>query len=219
MSVLRFPPIARLAAGRMVELGVGRCGDALAEALYRFVSRQDDLPGAGAGLRPSGLSPEAVAFALQFLAHIVWLDVLFAAGTGNPASGGEAGSAAGGPDGERDRERERERVMVDAPGRELAILLAAAHLRAPACLRPRDVPATSDLGRSFARHLEAWFARHDVDKPTLSPSVLVTGQFWVNGVKDERRCHSFVRDGRIQFLDDCTHSLAGKTVDLPEIDP
>ena len=54
MSVLRFPSIARLAAGRMVELGVGRCGDALAEALYRFVSRQEDLPGGGAGLRPSG---------------------------------------------------------------------------------------------------------------------------------------------------------------------
>lgn len=31
-------------------------------------------------------------------------------------------------------------------------------------------------------------------------------------------CHSFVRAGRIQFLDDCTHALAGQTVDLPEID-
>ena len=29
-------------------------------------------------------------------------------------------------------------------------------------------------------------------------------------------CHSFVTDGRIQFLGDCTHSLAGQTVDLPE---
>lgn len=28
-------------------------------------------------------------------------------------------------------------------------------------------------------------------------------------------CHSFVTDGRIQFLGDCTHDLAGKTVDLP----
>lgn len=29
-------------------------------------------------------------------------------------------------------------------------------------------------------------------------------------------CHSFVTDGRIQFLGDCTHSLAGQTVDLPD---
>lgn len=28
-------------------------------------------------------------------------------------------------------------------------------------------------------------------------------------------CHSFVRDGRIQFLGDCTHQLAGQTVPLP----
>ena len=29
------------------------------------------------------------------------------------------------------------------------------------------------------------------------------------------RCHSFVRDGGIQFLTDCEHGLAGQTVDLP----
>lgn len=62
-----------------------------------------------------------------------------------------------------------------------------------------------------------WTFNGDVEKPTLSPSVLVTGQFWVDGVKAERRCHSFVRDGRIEFLGDCTHALAGRTVDLPEL--
>jgi len=30
-------------------------------------------------------------------------------------------------------------------------------------------------------------------------------------------CHSFIRDGKIQFLGDCTHALAGQTVDLPEL--
>lgn len=29
-------------------------------------------------------------------------------------------------------------------------------------------------------------------------------------------CHSFVIDGRIQFLEDCTHGLAGQTVNLPD---
>ncbi len=28
-------------------------------------------------------------------------------------------------------------------------------------------------------------------------------------------CHTFVTDGRIQFLGDCTHVMAGQTVDLP----
>jgi len=175
LSVLRFPAIARLVAGRMLELGVGRCGDALGEALYRFVSRQDDPAGGGSGGRRSGLSPGAVAFALQFLAHIVWLDVMFAPGAPREANGGGAGTAAVELDGERDRARER--AMVDAPGRELAILLAAANLRAPGQLWPRDVPVTSDLGRSFARHLEAWFARHDVERSPRWPTALDVASF------------------------------------------
>ncbi|MCZ4340562.1 hypothetical protein O4H52_03015 [Sphingomonadaceae bacterium G21617-S1] len=28
-------------------------------------------------------------------------------------------------------------------------------------------------------------------------------------------CHSFVRNGQIEFLSDCTHALAGQTVPLP----
>ncbi len=31
-------------------------------------------------------------------------------------------------------------------------------------------------------------------------------------------CHSFVRDGRIEFLGDCTHKLAGQTIELPEVE-
>lgn len=29
-------------------------------------------------------------------------------------------------------------------------------------------------------------------------------------------CHSFIKDGKIQFLGDCTHALANQTVDLPD---
>lgn len=49
----------------------------------------------------------------------------------------------------------------------------------------------------------------DFDKPTLSPSVL-----YVNGT----RCHSFIKDGKIQFLSDCDHALAGQTVELPDFE-
>jgi hypothetical protein len=30
-------------------------------------------------------------------------------------------------------------------------------------------------------------------------------------------CHSYVTDGKIRFLDDCTHELAGKTVELEDV--
>jgi hypothetical protein len=47
-----------------------------------------------------------------------------------------------------------------------------------------------------------------MEAPTFEPSILVEGA--------RSRCHSFVREGRIKFLSDCTHELAGQTVDLPE---
>jgi hypothetical protein len=50
------------------------------------------------------------------------------------------------------------------------------------------------------------------DKATVNPSLLVNGHIL------ERRCHSFIRDGKIQFLADCFHELAGKTVDIPDFD-
>ena len=52
----------------------------------------------------------------------------------------------------------------------------------------------------------------DVLAPTLSPSLLQSrteGEDHVPYV-----CHSFVVDGRIQFLGDCTHPLANQTVEL-----
>ena len=60
-----------------------------------------------------------------------------------------------------------------------------------------------------------WTFNGDIDMPTLSPSIDATTAFR-NG-KPRSRCHSFVRDGRIEFLGDSTHVLAGQTVELPEI--
>lgn len=56
---------------------------------------------------------------------------------------------------------------------------------------------------------DRWRFNGDLERPTLSPSYLT----WT----DDARCHSFVKDGRIRFLGDCTHDLAGQTVDLPEL--
>lgn len=77
-----------------------------------------------------------------------------------------------------------------------------------------------------------WNGNHDA--PTFFPSVKVTCGHYAPGwngnacwcTYDAEHpedpsgfkcgiCHSFVTDGKIQFLSDCTHALAGKTVELP----
>jgi hypothetical protein len=63
-----------------------------------------------------------------------------------------------------------------------------------------------------------WGFNGDGDKPTFTPSVLVRypGEDAGQNGAPPAICHSFVIDGRIQFLGDCTHALAGQTVDLPD---
>lgn len=79
-----------------------------------------------------------------------------------------------------------------------------------------------------------WTYNGNPDAPTFTPSVLCQGKQtekdasgrwtgeWVRGPDGEPLpfvCHSFITDGRIQFLGDCTHALAGQTVDLPDWEP
>jgi len=54
-----------------------------------------------------------------------------------------------------------------------------------------------------------WGFNGNLDKPTFTPSLLVRGVFV---------CHSFIKDGKIQYLNDCTHNLAGQTIEMEEID-
>lgn len=77
--------------------------------------------------------------------------------------------------------------------------------------------------------LVIWGFNGSGDAPTFVPSVLVRGgarlteDEWRRVMageqvdRPERVCHSFVRDGRIEFLADSTHALAGRTVDLPDM--
>lgn len=60
-----------------------------------------------------------------------------------------------------------------------------------------------------------WTFNGDMEKPTFRASMLVKWTRTVDGVVDFV-CHSFVTDGKIEFLDDCTHKLKGQTVDLPD---
>jgi hypothetical protein len=56
---------------------------------------------------------------------------------------------------------------------------------------------------------QAWKFNGDFERPTFTPSVLVAKD------QPEQRCHSFIIEGKIRFLTDCHHNLAGQTVDLP----
>ena len=70
--------------------------------------------------------------------------------------------------------------------------------------------------KSLQRLTKAWTFNGDVEKPTFNPSIKTTGTNEEEGIKYV--CHSFVRDGKIQFLSDCTHELKNKTVDLPDVE-
>jgi hypothetical protein len=64
-----------------------------------------------------------------------------------------------------------------------------------------------------------WSWNGSLDRPTFTPSIRVqwTRRASIVEPQAECVCHSFVTDGRIEFLGDCTHALAGQTVDLPEV--
>lgn len=60
-----------------------------------------------------------------------------------------------------------------------------------------------------------WTWNGSLANPTFSPSLLVKGGDFEH---PHAICHSFIRDGKIQFLSDCTHTLAGKTIEMPEVE-
>jgi hypothetical protein len=80
-----------------------------------------------------------------------------------------------------------------------------------------------------------WSFNGNFEKPTFSPSILYTSGHYCSHAKPgdcwcdykEKygkespfkcvRCHSFVTDGKIQFLSDSTHELAGQTVEMEDI--
>lgn len=102
----------------------------------------------------------------------------------------------------------RAKRVVDSEGREYGW-----RIECPAC--------RADTGNgahilTTGEHLPTrWGFNGDADRPTFTPSLLCRYPFG-----EERRevvCHSFITDGRIQYLGDCTHAMAGQTVDLPEL--
>lgn len=60
---------------------------------------------------------------------------------------------------------------------------------------------------------ERWDFNGDMLFPTFRASYLAEG----NWKGKPTRCHSFVTDGKIEYLSDSTHSLAGQTVQMVDI--
>jgi len=119
LPVLRFPAIARLVADRILALGLTAAGSGLAGAIFRYTAVRD-LGGLG------GPTPEGVGFGVRFLAHTVWLSLLF----GSPG--------------------------VEENGGDLAAMLVAAEEVDRRLVLPPDVDANSDLGRRFFAALQTW---------------------------------------------------------------
>lgn len=61
---------------------------------------------------------------------------------------------------------------------------------------------------------DSWKIDETVVGVTIKPSVLVR----VPNHPQLERCHSFITNGEIRFLGDCTHDLKNKTVPLPEFE-
>ena len=96
----------------------------------------------------------------------------------------------------------------------------------PGCKELHQVTILEVGPRGRERVGPCWGFNGDYDAPTFTPSILVTWsepsdvpEEFDDTSKDKQMvCHSFVCDGRIQFLGDCTHELAGQTVDLPAME-
>jgi hypothetical protein len=115
----------------------------------------------------------------------------------------------------------------DGDGKQLGLMIYC-----PACKSSHAFLVNSNIPG------QNWSLDGNMERPTFSPSMLVRGTMYPSGSQwpneDEHKrlmsgedmrsqmkpyvCHSFVRDGKIQYLNDCTHALKGQTIDLPEHD-
>lgn len=105
----------------------------------------------------------------------------------------------------------------------------------PGCINV--YPGSTGLHRlpvNSAEKSPSWSWDGNLELPTLSPSILTT--YWicaygidtcyetspcencsVDSTKTRKVCHSFLKAGVFEFLSDCTHSLAGQHIPLPDL--
>jgi hypothetical protein len=89
--------------------------------------------------------------------------------------------------------------------------IAAIGFICPGCGSHHQVPVDNP---------DSWTWNGDANSPTVNPSLLATSDRWDKEQQrwvEARRCHSFIRDGFIQFLADCNHDKANQTIELPHL--
>ena len=80
--------------------------------------------------------------------------------------------------------------------------------RCPACKCSHGVPI--DGARK-------WDFNGNMESPSLSPSILIS-YGGANPPDRSNICHCFIRNGNIEYCSDCSHDLAGKTVEIPNFE-
>lgn len=109
--------------------------------------------------------------------------------------------------------------LVDGKGYEPCEPAEATHLQLhlPGPLPNRILPVMIGGRREGTPN---WTWNGSIDCPTVRPSVLTkgAGRVFREGEYKEHVCHSWINDGKVQFLDDCTHEFAGQTLELLDID-
>ena len=83
--------------------------------------------------------------------------------------------------------------------------------RCPGC----DMFHTLPLGGNV-KNQNVWTWNEDVTCPTILPSIKSSVELYGN--RPVQICHSYVKEGQIEFLSDCTHELRGSTVPLNSIE-
>lgn len=99
--------------------------------------------------------------------------------------------------------------------------LVSARLRSTDCGYAHWCPGCGEMHVIYVAKASAsgarWAFDGDLIRPTFTPSVRIE---WAGGWGEQRVprvCHYFLREGRMQFLGDTTHSLRNRTVVLPDL--
>lgn len=85
----------------------------------------------------------------------------------------------------------------------------------PGCAEMHSNSGLHMLPVNTTEKTPAWTWDGNLEAPTLNPSILTES----GNHEGPTRCHSYLRAGVFEYLDDCTHSLRNQHVpmlDLPE---
>lgn len=91
--------------------------------------------------------------------------------------------------------------------------LITAIFNCPACNDIHAFKYYSDPFKYTNTDKDPWKFNYNFDRPIIRPSISVdAGNSNIN-----YKCHSYVEEGFIKYLDDCSHAMKGLSIELPDI--